>query len=197
MRIYRAQFLVLATTMIASCDRADRAAVDTAAGSVAGRIDSAVTATRREYTDAELLGLLNRFNEAEVELGNVAATKASDADVQSFARRTSTDYKALTADIDALARKLSLAPTLPRNDEGIPDAHRRAMSDLNAKPKGKEFDEAYLERQIAIHRKILDEVNDALGRSQNADLRVLLEKAHAQLLANVTAAEELEKRFGV
>lgn len=197
MRIYRAPLLILATTLIASCDRADRAAVDTAAGSVASRIDSAVTAARREYTDAELLGLLNRFNAAEVELGNVAATKATDADVQAFARRVAADHKTLAADIDALAEKLSLTPTVPRNDEGIPDAHSRAMSELNAKPKGKEFDETYLERQISLHRKILDEVNDALGRTQNADMRILLEKAHTRLLANVTAAEELEKKFGV
>lgn len=196
MRNYRAYMLILATTMVASCNRADRAAVDTATGNVAGRIDSAVTATRREYTDAEFLGLLNRFNEAETELGSVAATKATNADVKAFARRAATDYKTLTGDIDALAKKLALTPTMPGNDEGIPDAHRRAMSDLNAEPKGKEFDEAYLEHQISIHKKILDEVNDALGRNQNADMRALLDKARTRLLANQTSAEELEKKFG-
>jgi putative membrane protein len=197
MRAHCAPALFLTAALIAACSRADRADIDTAAGNVAGRIDSAVTATRQEYTDAELLGLINLFNTTQVELATVAATKATDSQVKAFAERAANDYKPLRADVDALAQTLTLMMKVPGNDESLAEAHRKATSDLAAKPKGKEYDEAYLEHEISMHKKILDEVNDALGRNPNADLRGLLGKVRTRLQANLTSAQELEKKFGV
>lgn len=189
--------LVAAAALLASCNRSDRAAIDTATGKVASRLDSAITATRQEYTDAELTGLLNLVNNAEVEMGVAVAAKATDPQVKAFAQRISREHKALKAEVDAVAQKLSLSPTVPGNDESLADSHRRAMSDLNGKARGDDYDEAFLEHEISMHKKILDEVNDALGRSPNAAMRALLEKARAGLQAHLTAAEALEKKFGV
>jgi predicted outer membrane protein len=70
------------------------------------------------------------------------------------------------------------------------------MRDLRAKAKGAEFDEAFLEHEIRMHRKMLDEVKDAIGRSQSADMRALLEKARDGIQGHLTTAEDLEKKFG-
>jgi putative membrane protein len=193
MNIYRSSLILAAVTAWAGCNRADRAAIDTAAGNVGDRLDSALTATTREYTDAEFTGLLNVVNDAEIEMGNAAAAKATDPRVREFAQRIAREHRSLKAEVDAVAQKLSLTPTIPGNDEGLVETHRTAMTDLGAKAKGADYDEDFLEHEISMHRKILDEVNDALSRTQNADMRALLERARTGLQSHLTTAEALER----
>jgi putative membrane protein len=164
--------------------------------SIGTRAESAAGAVTTEYTDAELLGLLNATNDAEVEIGTLAASKATDPQVKAFGQRIAGEHKALKSEVDALGQSMSVTPTIPGNDEGIVESRRKAFADLTAKPAGKEFDEAFLEHEISLHRKILDEVNDALDRSPNAQVRALLEKARTGLQAHLTAAQEMERRFG-
>ena len=183
-----------------ACSKADReAASDTVAAgasAVAARAESAAVATVQEYTPAELSGFINTFNDQEVAIAEMAQAKATDPQVVAFAKQVAGDYKALKADVIAAARKLGVTPAMPGNDEGLISDHTRGMNDLNAKARGKEFDEAYLEHEIRMHKKVLDEVNDALIRTQTAGVRALLEKARAGLETNLKTAEELEKKFG-
>ena len=173
------------------------AALGDTAAAMAGRADSAARAGVREYTDAELLGFLNAANDGETEMGRMVEAKATDAQVKAFARRAAGEHQALKKEVDALAAKLNVTPAVPENDEDLVDDHRKAMADLNGKGRGKEFDEAYVEHEIAMHKKVIDEVEDALERSQNADMRALLQKALTGLRAHLQAAEAIEKKFGV
>jgi putative membrane protein len=173
------------------------AAIADTAAAMAGRADSAAAATVREYTDAELLGFLNAANDGEVEMGRMVEAKATDAQVKAYARRITGEHEAFKKEVDALAAKLGVTPAVPENDEDLVDDHTKAMADLNGKAKGKEFDEAFVEHQKEMHRKVIDEVEDALGRTQNADMKALLEKARTALRAHLEAAEEIEKKFGV
>jgi putative membrane protein len=165
--------------------------------SVGTRAESAAGVVTNEYTDAELLGLLNATNDAEVEIGTLAAGKATDPQVKAFAQRIASEHRMLKTEVDALGRTMSVTPTIPRNDEGIVESRRKVLADLTAKPAGKEFDEAFLEHEISLHRTILDEVSDALDRSPNPQVKALLEKARTGLQGHLTTAQELEKKFGV
>src|SRR5215207_1147945 len=143
------------------------AAGDTLAGRVAGR----------EYTNAELLGFLNAYNDAEVEVGQLAETKAADPQVRAFARRIVGEHRALKTEVTNAARERNLTPTMPKADEDLQEDHREGMRDRNGKAKRKEFDEAFLEHEIKMHKKVLDEVEDALGRNRNPEIRSVLERA--------------------
>jgi hypothetical protein len=46
-----------------------------------------------------------------------------------------------------------------------------------------------------MHKKVLDEVDDALGRSRSPEIRPLLEKARTGLQAHLTAAQDVETKF--
>lgn len=186
----------LAVASVAACTQADQTRADSAAGALGDRIDSATTDLRREYSDAELAGLLNAVNDAEIEMGNMVASKATDPEVRAFAQQIARDHQALKRDVNALASKLNIRPIVPVADEDLPENHRRAMADLTAKPAGAEFDEAFVEHEIAVHREALDEVQDALNRNPNPDLRALLEQARTGLEAHLTQARNLERKFG-
>ncbi|HKG90720.1 MAG TPA: DUF4142 domain-containing protein [Gemmatimonadaceae bacterium] len=176
-----------ADTALTRAGKAVGSAADTVAGRVAGR----------EYTNAELVGLVNAFNDAEVEIGQMAQTKATDAQVRQFAQRIVGEHRALKTEVTSAAQRLSLTPVVPEDDEDLREDHQKGMQDLNGKAKGKEFDEAFLEHEIKMHKKVLDEVEDALGRNRNPEIRPVLEQARTGIRAHLTTAEELEKKFGV
>ena len=164
--------------------------IGTAADSVAGRIAG------REYTNAELVGFINTYNDAEIEIGGVARTKATDPAVRQFAQRIVNEHRALKTEATNTARRLSITPVMPAADEGVPGDHREGMRDLNGKARGNEFDEAFLEHEIKMHKTVLDEIEDALERKKNEEIRSLLERARDGVRGHLVTAEELEKKFG-
>jgi putative membrane protein len=197
---YLARYLaatIVTAVLLGACDRADRATVDTALGA-AGDTISAVAGrvTGAEYSNAELLGFVNAYNDAEIEIGQMAQPKATDAQVRDFARRIVDEHRALKTEVTSAAQGLSLTPTMPAADEGLRSDHAEGMRDLTARTRGRQFDEAFLEHEIKMHKKVLDEVEDALQRNRNPEIRPLLEKARDGLRAHLTTAEELEKKFG-
>jgi putative membrane protein len=197
----RALAILAVAAMLGACNRGDRetamAEMDSAFDTAKARVDTAVGRLGgREYSDAELTGFVNTFNDAEVEVGQLATTKATDAQVKAFASTIVRDHRALKTDVNRTVQQLNLTPTVPDDDENLSEDHQTAMRDLRAKAKGAEWDEAFLEHEIRMHRKVLDEVKDAIGRSQSADMRTLLEKARDGIQGHLTTAEELEKKFG-
>lgn len=194
--------LASAIVLTSACDR-DRAAAETdtalerAADALTGAADSAAgRLAGREYTNGELTGLVNAYNDAEIEIGEMAQTKATDTAVRNFARSIVADHRALKTEVTNTVQRLTITPVVPEDDEDLREDHQKGMSDLNGKAKGREFDEAFLEHEIAMHKKVLDEVEDALGRNRNQEIRTLLERARDSLRAHLTRAEELEKKFG-
>jgi len=188
--------------LLGACNRGERATVDTAVTDTGGAIAAAAdtVASRvagREYTNAELVAFINAYNDAEVEVGRLAQTKATDAQVRTFARRIVGEHQALKTEATNTAKQVNVTPAMPDDDEDLTKDHQEGMRDLNGKAKGKEFDEAFLEHEIKMHKKVLDEVEDALGRNRNPEIRPLLEKARTGLSAHLKAAEDLEKKFGV
>jgi putative membrane protein len=196
----RALAIVSMAALLGGCDRGQRdtaiAEMDTALDTARARLDTAVGRLGREYSEAELTGFVNAFNDAEVEVGQLGTSMATDAQVKAFASQIVRDHRALKADVNRAAQQLNLTPTVPEDDENLAEDHQAGMRDLRAKAKGAEFDEAFLEHEIRMHRKVLDEVRDALGRTQSPELRTLLEKARDGIQGHLTRAEELEKKFG-
>jgi putative membrane protein len=197
----RALAIVAIAALLSGCDRGDRetamAEIDSALDTARARLDTAVGRVGREYSDAEITGFINAFNDAEVEVGQLGASMATDAQVKELASRIVRDHRALKTEVNRTAQRVNLTPVVPEDDEDLSEDHQAGMRDLRAKAKGAEFDEAFLEHEIRMHRKVLDEVRDALGRTQSVELRTLLEKARDGIQGHLTRAEELEKKFGV
>jgi putative membrane protein len=204
LRIAHRSMVVIAAAgvvLLGACNRADRAEVDTTVGKVGDAVATAVDTVAgriggHEYTNAELVGFVNAYNDAEVEVGGVAQTKATDSQVRDFARRIVTEHRALKTEFTNAAQRLTLTPTMPTADENLPEDHQAGLRDLNALPKGRDFDRAFVKHEIKMHRKVVDEVEDALRRNRNQEIRPALEKARDGLRAHLTTLEELERKLG-
>lgn len=186
--------LLPALVIMTACAKGEEGTDTTAAA--AATADSAATAVTREYNDGELIALLAAADSGEIEMSAMAEAKLTDAAVKAYAKQLATDHRTMKEEGQALGAKIGATPSMPRNDEDVVEDHHEAMTSLNGKAAGKEFDEAYLEHQISMHKKVLDEINDALSRTQNADMKAFLEKAKTAVQGHLTKAEELEKKFG-
>ena len=192
---------IFSAALLVACSRGDRAEADTALTKAVDAIGAVTDSAAgrlagREYSNAELTGFLHTFNTAEVEVGQVAQTKATDPGVRAFAQRIVSDHRALEAEVTRTSQTLNVTPAIREDIEDLTEDHQKGMQELNGKAKGHEFDEAFLEHEIKMHKKVLDEIEDSLGRNRNPELRPLLEKARDGVKAHLTTAEELEKKVG-
>ena len=187
------------TALAAGCGDRDRVIdedLTQAVESLAASVDSAAgDLMGGDYSDTELVGLIDVVNDAEIEMGTMAQTKATDPQVREFARRIIADHRALKTRASAMAENLNLTAALPDEAEDLRENHQEAMRDLEKKTKGAEFDKAFIEHEVRMHRRVLDDVEDALERKESSQLRPLLEQAKAGLQAHLTTAEELDRKL--
>jgi putative membrane protein len=198
----RSGFLALAiaaAASLAACS-GERDQVDTALADAVGALDAAVDSAAgrlagREYSNAELTGFINAYNDAEIELGEIAATKATDTQVRDFARRVVSEHRALKTSVTNTASTLNITPGAPEDDENLAEDHQAGMRDLQAMPRGRDFDRAYIDHEIKMHRKVLDEIEDAIGRNRNTEISTLLENARTGVRGHLDTAEQLRQRL--
>lgn len=190
-----------AALAVAACDSGDRAEVDTALANAVEAIGAATDSAAgrlagREYTNAEFAAFLTTYSDAEIEMAQMAQSKATDAEVRAFARELVTSHRAMKTEVANTAKQNNVTPSIAADDEALTEEHQEGMKDLNGRARGAEFDEAYLEHEISMHRRVLDVIEDALDDNRNAEMQPLLVKTRDGIRAHLTKAEELEKKFG-
>lgn len=102
---------------------------------------------------------------AEVEFGQLAMTKASNAKVKDFASMMVNDHSKANEELKAIAnaKNMMLPATLDAD-------HAKIKEELSAK-QGAEFDKAYVKAMVDGHQKTLALMEDGSANNQNAELK--------------------------
>jgi putative membrane protein len=146
-------------------------------------------------TEPNIVALLDEANQADSAAGAYALTKATDPEVKAFAKLMMGEHHALRAQGQQLAQKLNVTPQPPANDP-VQAAAQSEMAALRAAPKGPQFDQIYIEQEVAIHKAVLDLAEKAHGAAQNQELKALIEKAKPVIEKHLDRAEEIQKKLG-
>jgi putative membrane protein len=160
-------------------------ATDTASGS----------AETGALTEPNIVALLDEANQADSVAGAYALTKATNPEVKAFAKLMMGEHHALRAEGQRLAQKLNVTPQPPANDP-VQAAAKSEMAALRAAPKGQQFDQTYIEQEVAIHKAVLDLAEKAHGATQNQELKALIERAKPVIEKHRDRAEEIQKKLG-
>ena len=191
----RVAMLAIAAAALTACSKKDNSAADTtAAGTVAGDTSAAAAPAPSGWTDANIVALLDEANMADSAAGAVAVTKGTSAAVRDFGRRMTRDHHTLRAQGEALAKKLGVTPALPSDDPVMPAAQKH-MDNLNSTAKGKDFDKAYIDGEVDIHKAVLDIATKAAAQTQNAELKNLIQKAAPVIQGHLDLAESIQKNL--
>ena len=195
----RTTFLGIAALALAACAKKDNNAADTTAASSTVTGDTAAmgagnasTSTSGNWSDANIVALLDEANAADSAAGAIAATKGTAAAVRDFARRMMRDHHQLRAQGAALAKKLNVTPSAPADDP-LPAAAQSETNTLNTTAKGKDFDKAYIDAEVDVHKKVLDLATKAAAQTQNAELKNLIQKAAPVIQGHLDKAESIQK----
>jgi len=168
-------------------------ASDTAA--TAGAADTgSMSAGSTTLSDANIVYLLDEVNKADSAAGAVAAQKGTSADVKQFAKLMMMEHHALRFEGQQLAKKLNVTPEAPASDPVAPMAQQET-STLQSTPKGAEFDRAYIDQEVTVHKAAKDLLDKSGDAAQNQELKNLIEKAKPVIDKHLEKAEAIQKKL--
>ena len=193
--------VALSITLAACGGDARNAANDTAmvggATPDTGMMGGAATATPGApgaMSDEQIMSQVGGSNGIEIAAGEIAADKATNADVKQFARDMVEEHQRLQAQADSLATSLNVTP------ETAPDSAAQALEEarnrLNEQAAGAEFDRMYMEMQVQAHENTLDQLNQASSATQNAEVRMLLQNAIPVVQQHLDRARQILNGLG-
>ncbi|HMG71741.1 MAG TPA: DUF4142 domain-containing protein, partial [Gemmatimonadaceae bacterium] len=190
---FRVTTLAIAALALTACAKKDTGGADTTAASSTISADtSAMPAPAATWSDANIVALLDEVNAADSTAGALAATKGTAAAVREFGRRMAHDHHELRAKGQALAKKLNVTPAAP-SDDPLPAVAQKEMDTLNSTAKGKDFDKAYIDSEVDIHKAVLDLATKAAGQTQTAELKDLIQQAAPVIQGHLDKAEAIQK----
>jgi putative membrane protein len=140
--------------------------------------------------DATIVAIFDAANTFDMETGALAAKKGSSQAVRDLGKQLSGDHTMVRQQGRDLATHLHVTPTTPK-DFPLADAHAAAMKNLSTL-KGKAFDKAFLEHEVAFHKAVIDAVTTTLLPSlKNQEVKDLVTKVAPAFNAHMIAAQNL------
>lgn len=70
---------------------------------------------------------------------------------------------------------------------------QKHIDTLNSTAKGKDFDKAYIDGEVDVHKQVLDLVIKAAAQTQIAELKNLIQKAAPVIQGHLDKAESIQK----
>ncbi|HEX3071450.1 MAG TPA: DUF4142 domain-containing protein [Thermoanaerobaculia bacterium] len=159
--------------------------------------DTSATTTTATSTAASTLGpddttFVNKAAQggmAEVSLGQLASSKATNADVKAFGDRMVTDHTRLNDELKQFAQ--SKGVTLPADV----DKESKDTADKLSKASGKEFDKAYIDDMVKDHEKDIKEFEKQSKDAKDADLKAWVTKSLPTLQDHLKMAKETKAKL--
>ena len=196
--LFKMKGLAVTALVLVACSKKESYGTDTTAASSTMSADTSAMAssstTSGTWTDANIAALLDEANMADSAAGALAATKGTSSAVRDFGRRMTRDHHTLRSQGEALAKKLKVTPAPPAGDNLVTDAQKN-MDNLNSTAKGKDFDKAYIDSEVDVHKKVLDLATKAMDQAQSTELKNLIQKAAPVIKGHLDLAESIQKNL--
>lgn len=128
---------------------------------------------------------------AEVELGKLAAQKAQNAEVKTFAQKMVEDHSKAGDELKQLAAQKKV--TLPAD---VLPTHKESMDKLS-KLSGSDFDKEYVRAMVAAHEKDVAAFENVSKTAVDADVKTFAAKTLPTLKTHLETIKVLAEKMGV
>jgi len=128
---------------------------------------------------------------AEVDLGKLAAEKASNQSVKDFGSRMVKDHSAADEELKSLAdsKHVSL-PSSPGTAAHTKKAELEVLS-------GEHFDKSYVSNQVKAHQQTVALLKKEIASGSDPDARAFAQKVLPTIESHLKAADQLADTLGV
>ena len=123
---------------------------------------------------------------AEVEMGRMAASKATDAQVKQFAQRMVTDHSKANDELKQLAGNKGVQ--LPSS---VDKKHQKESDDMQKKD-AKKFDREYMEHMVKEHKKDVSEFEKQARSAKDPDVKAFASRTLPTLKEHLAMAQQVE-----
>lgn len=161
--------------------------VGNAVGSAANTVSNAASSMTTDAPD-DFMKTAAQGGMAEVEMGKLAAQKATDPEVKKFGQMMVEDHTKANEELKALAAKKNV--TLP-TDLG---SHQSDLDDLK-KASGADFDKTYVKLMVNDHEKDVSEFQTQADKSTDADVKAFATKTVPTLKKHLETIQTISKRI--
>lgn len=142
------------------------------------------------YQDRLFARLATAGGLAELDLGRLAADRATHAGTKQFAQRMVDDHQKANQALKSIAEKSKMPLPAKPNAE-----HRKIRDDL-AKLSGAEFDRAYLAAQVVEHQKTAQILAWEIGQGEDAEMQRFAAATLPTVLDHLQMARGLASELG-
>jgi putative membrane protein len=164
----------------------------TFAGTVAFAASScAFAAQNKPEQDKDFVLTASEGGVAEVALGKLAAEKAQNPDVKSFAIKMVHDHSALNDKMKPVAMQLGVTPT-----ENMNAAHDAKYAELKVLT-GDAFDKAYIEAMAKAHHEDLKAFQQEASSAGDPHLKSVVAEGEKVIAMHTEMVDKLAQKLGV
>jgi putative membrane protein len=146
--------------------------------------------------DAQIAHIVVTANQVDIDAGKLAQSKGASKDVKAFGKMMVTDHSGVNKQAVALAKKLGVKPEDNDTSKSLAQGGKDNLASLR-KLKGKPFDKAYIDHEVAYHQQVLDAIDNVLiPNAKNAELKELIVKVRPAIDAHLQHAKMLQSKLG-
>jgi putative membrane protein len=147
-------------------------------------------------SDPQIAGIVVTANQIDIDAGKLAKAQSKTKEVQDFAQQMITDHSAVNKQAAALAKKLGVKPEDSDTSKSLKQAAAGATKKLKGL-KGAQFDQAYIDHEVAYHQQVLDAIDKVLIPSaQNAELKALIIKVRPAIATHLEHEKHIQASLG-
>ncbi|MEX6689958.1 DUF4142 domain-containing protein [Danxiaibacter flavus] len=148
-----------------------------------------------KLSDPEVASVAVTANQIDIDYAQIALANSKNDDVLNFAKTMTNDHKAVIAQAVALVTKLKVTPQTNSLTKKLLDDAEKTKKELRPK-KGKEFDKAYINNEVAYHKAVISVVETVLiPETDNSEVKSLLQNVVPALKTHLSHAEMLQKKI--
>jgi putative membrane protein len=152
----------------------------------------ALSDDKGELNDGQIAHVVVTANQGDIENGELAKKKASNKQVRAFANRMIKEHSSLNKEAKELIIKLKMATEDNPISKDLKVDIKNNLDQLK-NLNGREFDNAYIDREIEFHQKIIDVADSKLAPNvKNVEIKALLTKTRPALAAHLEQAKIIQ-----
>jgi putative membrane protein len=180
-------FMTLMSTAAVVCGTLAVADAQTSQGTAQSQKTTAQSPALSSDPDHAFVQQMAMGNLAEIELGELAAKKAVNANVKTFAQRMVTDHGKANAELKSLGASKQIA--FPTNV----GAEHKSTIDRLSKLSGAEFDRAYASNMVEKHQKTLDTLKRQSMSGKDEQVKTWAAKTAPTVEEHLKMARDLDR----
>ena len=143
-------------------------------------------------TDPQIVGIVGTADKIDIDYARLAMSKAKDKQVKDFAQQMITDHSSVQKAVNELAAKLNVTPADSDTSNSLKAQAEQTMQKLRGL-KGKAFEKAYIDNEVAYHQAVIDATKTVLIPSaQNSELKLALQGAEPMFEGHLEHAQRVQ-----